>query len=208
MHKLFRISALAALALGATALTAQAQAKKTFGAVAGVDFANVTGTDVSDGTSTLTGFMGGLFFGIPAGTSLVIEPEVLYAMKGAKYDNIDYTGTYNLNYIEIPVLLKYNFKPEGGPYILAGPSVGFSISCNDTGTINETSTTYDETCESQGATANTTFGGILGLGFSKGHLGIEGRYDFDFGDALQLTATGTNLKFKNNVWAILLRFTK
>jgi hypothetical protein len=210
MRKFFRISALAALALGVTALTAQAQ-EKTFGLVAGVDFANITGNDFSDGLSTRTGFMGGFFFGIPAGTSLVIEPELLYTMKGAKYDNSAFTGSYNIDYFEIPVLVKYNFNPEGGFYIMAGPSISFNVSCKDKGTDNFDDSTYDESCKDQGATPNTVFGGVLGLGFSKGHIGIEGRYDLAFGNALKITDAGggdDTIDGKTNAWAILVRLTK
>ena len=45
----------------------------------------------------------------------------------------------------------------------------------------------------------TTFGGVLGLGFQKNRFGLEGRYDFDFGDAFDEIAA------KNNQWAILAR---
>jgi len=224
MRKLFRISALAALALGMTALTAEAQRAKTFGIVAGVDFANVSGDDISEGTSSKTGFMGGFFVGLPIGTNVDIEPEILYAMKGAKYDNEFFKGQYKFDYIEIPVLFKYNFQPEGGVYALAGPAVGFNVSCKDQGdyvgslvtstgrnpalSLSSAAYDYDESCEDQGAKANTTFGGVLGLGFKKGRVGIEGRYDFDFGDAIQDKETGENYNVKNNVWAILIRLSK
>ena len=197
MRKFLRISALATLALGATALTAQAQSTKSFGLLAGVDFATINGNDFTD-TGSLTGFVGGLYVGIPAGKSLVIEPEVLYAGKGAT-DNTSTTGLkLSSAYIEIPVLVRYNFKPEGGLFILAGPAVGFKASCNlkdDTDSIS---------CSDAGLDAQTTFGGVVGLGFQKNRFGLEGRYDFDFGDAFK-DPTGTSLDAKNAVWEVLVR---
>lgn len=197
MRKVFRISTLAMLALGATALTAQAQGAKQFGVLAGVGFANMSGDDL-DGAdaSSKTGFVGGLYFSLPVGTSIAIEPEVLYAMKGSHFDavNIDFSN----DYIEIPVLVKYNFKPAGGPYLLAGPAVGFSVSCNESDDTDEIS------CEDAGLKTLTTFGGVIGIGFQKNRFGLEGRYDFDFNDAIELD-DGTSLSAKNNVWEILAR---
>ena len=127
MRKSFRIFAVAAVALAATALTAQAQGAKQFGIVAGVDFANMSGDDV-DNTSSKTGFVGGFYVAIPIADRVAIEPEVLYASKGfVDSDNSDFK--LSNNYIEIPVLVRYSFSNEGGVYFLAGPAVGFSISC-------------------------------------------------------------------------------
>jgi hypothetical protein len=212
MRALFRISAVAALALSATALTAQAQTK-TMGIVAGVDFASISGDFESPGSSSRTGFMGGLFFGIPVGGgNMMVEPEILYSMKGDKYDNSAYTGTEKLDYIEVPILFKWSSQPSGaGVYLLAGPAVNFNISCSDSGTDNIFDTTYDEKCSDiPEVDVNTVISGVVGLGYSKGRFGIEGRYDFDLGDAVTYTDPGTGTVYggKNQVWAVMLRFTK
>ncbi len=191
MHKFFRISTLAALALGATALTAQAQGTKSYGLLAGVDFATITGDDFSD-TGSLTGFIGGLYLGIPAGNSVVVEVNALYAGKGATDDNSD--AKISAGYIEIPVLVRYNFKPEGGIFLLAGPAVGFNISCKLSGGGGA-----DADCSDVGLEDNTTFGGVVGIGFQKGRFGLEGRYDFDFGDAFKDVAG------KNSVIEVMAR---
>lgn len=195
MHKFFRISTLAVLALGATALTAQAQGAKQFGILAGVGFANMSTSGDFDGLEmgTRTGFVGGLYFSLPVAARMAIEPEVLYTMKGTKFEDIDPTVDLNNDYIEIPILFKYNFNDAGGPYLLAGPSVGFSISCNLTDGTDEAD------CEDVFGSTATTFGGVLGLGFQKNRFGLEGRYDFDFGDAFE------DVEAKNNQWVILAR---
>lgn len=191
MRTFFRISALAAMALGATALTAQAQGAKSFGLLAGVDFATLSGDDVDGETSSRTGFIGGLYANMPVGSSVSIEPEVLYVMKGAEFSDFGFHITNS--YIEIPVLIRYDFKPDGGPYLLAGPAIGFSISCK------ESDGDTDIDCSDDGLEDNTTFGGVIGLGFQKNRFGLEGRYDFDFGDAWKDVAA------KNAVWEIMLR---
>jgi len=197
MTKFFRVTTLVALALSATALTAQAQGTKQFGVLAGVGFANMSGDDVDDADpGSRTGFVGGLYFAFPVANSIAIEPEVLYAMKGSKFGVVDID--FNNDYIEVPVLVKYTFNPDGGPYLLAGPAVGFSMSCNESDGSDEIS------CEDAGLKTLTTFGGVLGIGFQKKRFGLEARYDFDFNDALELD-DGTSLDVKNAVWEILAR---
>lgn len=215
MRKFFRISTLAALALGAAAVTAQAQ-NKTFGLLAGANFATINGSDISDGTGTRTGFVGGLFVGIPlSGGNWSIEPELLYSMQGATYDNSDFEGTYAVDYIKIPILVRWSANPAGkGIYVLAGPSVGFNVSCNDSGTYKPTDTDYDGDCEDEDfIKPKTTFSGDIGIGYSTGRFGIEGRYSFDWGDAFEISGTGTaldgeSLDAKNSVISVMLRFTK
>ncbi|MEZ4412258.1 MAG: porin family protein [Gemmatimonadales bacterium] len=213
MRKLIRISALAALALSAFAMTAQAQ-EKTMGIVAGVDFSTMTGDWASDGNSSRTGFMGGLFYTIPVGGgNIAIEPEVLYSMKGEKYDNTDYSGTEKHDYIEIPVLFKWSAKPSGqGVYLMAGPAINFSVACEDSGTDKESGTDYTDKCSDYPeVSVKSPISGVVGLGFSNGRFGIEGRYDFDLSDAICVdlgTSSGGNICGKNQVWAILLRVTK
>jgi len=190
--KAFRVSALAALTLTAVAATASAQSTIRFGALAGVDFTNLTGDSVSS-LSSKTGFAGGLYVGFPMGKSFVIEPEVLYVNKGAKDNSVSPTQTLSINYIQIPVLARYNFNPDGGPFILLGPSVGFSTTCKFT------SGAASADCTGLGADVQTTYSGIVGLGYQKGRFGLEGRYDFDFGDAFKNTSA------KNTAWEILAR---
>lgn len=196
MRKFIRSLTLAALALGATAMTAQAQGAKSFGVLAGVDFASITGDDFTD-TGSLTGFIGGFYFGIPAGKSVVVEIDALYAGKGAS----DNTSSLDIRsgYIEVPVLVRYNFKPEGGIFLLAGPAVGFNISCNITDGTN--SLTCSDFADFQ---PQTTFGGVLGIGFQKNRFGLEGRYDFDFGDAFQFS-DGDPIAGKNSVIEVMAR---
>ncbi len=215
MRKFFRISALAALALGATALTAQAQ-RKQLGLLAGVGLSTMSGDFSSDGNSTRTGFTGGIFVGIPVGSgNLQIEPGVLYSSKGEKYDNSDYTGTFAMDYIEVPILLKWSSKPAGaGVYLMAGPAINFNITCKDSGTDNFDDSSYDEKCSDYPeVNVPTVISGVVGIGYSTGRVGIEGRYDFDLGDAISVDydneGGGTSsIGAKNNVIQILVRLTK
>lgn len=191
MKTLFRISTLATLALSAFASGAHAQAAKSLGILAGVDFSNYTGLPSGGNSSSLTGFVGGLYVGIPVGDRVAVEPNVLYAGKGARDDDFDID--VRTGYIEIPVLLRYNFNNSGGPFLLAGPAIGFNISCS----LSDGTTSIS--CSDFGAEANTTVGAVLGLGFQQQRFGLEGRYDFDFGNAFK------DGQGKNAVWEIIAR---
>ncbi len=85
MRKLFRVTGVTALALGALSLGAEAQEKQV-GLVLGANFATLnvgSGVDFSTGLGTRTGFVGGIFVSIPVGDGGVsIEPEVLYIYAG------------------------------------------------------------------------------------------------------------------------------
>jgi len=180
-------------ALGQNPVSSPPQTK-TFGLIGGVDFSTLTGSGVSN-TKSRTGFMGGIFFGVMVNNSVEVEPEVLYAMKGSSFTDTD--TTLALDYIEVPILVKVHLQAEGGMYLVAGPAVDFNVSCKAT-------VASSADCSTIGYSPNLTFGGVLGLGYARGRLGLEGRYDFDFSDALALDSF-TNLDAKNRVWAILVR---
>lgn len=213
MPRFLRVSAIAALAIAATALTAQAQEKQV-GLVLGANFASMNGDDMSDGAGTRTGFVGGLFVAIPVGGgNWFIEPEVLYSMEGASYDNSLYNGTFGVDYVRIPVLVKWVANPGGkGFYVMLGPSVGFNVSCNDSGDVSGGGS-YDENCEDQNVKAKTVFSGDIGAGYSFGRFGIEARYGWDWGDAFEVDGTGTpadgtSLDLKGSVISAIVRITK
>jgi len=218
MRKFFRVSALTALAVGAMAITAQAQ-EKTVGLVAGVNFSTLTGDHVSDAGSR-TGFIGGLFVGIPVGSNFVIEPGALYSMKGGSDSYVDFgspeTDNYDLDYIEIPILVRYNTRPDGGFYIFAGPSVSINVGCNlqvDYDGVDvfddKCSAVKDATDGDWDISAQTVISGTAGVGFSNGRVGIEGRYGWDWGNAVESMYLGEQGgDIKNQVWSILVRVTK
>jgi len=94
-----------------------------FGVKGGANFSNLYTRD-SDKNNVLAGFNLGLFSKIPITESFAFQPEIYYTTKGAKvtYNNAFINGTalFNLNYIEVPILLVINltdnFSIHAGPY--------------------------------------------------------------------------------------------
>lgn len=192
------------------------------GILGGVDFASFTGSDAAGGSlidpgsgisismdkGSATNFLGGIFVQVSAGKSLWFEPELLYEGKGAKYATTVSDGVvtlsgdlnFNLDYLSLPVLLRYDFQESGGPYGLIGPEVSFNLSCGVEGTGGLSGTGTLDCADDLGFETNTTFGGVLGLGYQRQALGLEARYDFDFGSAFK------DVDIKNAAWEILLRY--
>lgn len=107
-------------------INTQSMAQMKFGVIGGFNFNDLTGSDVnSDGMSV--GYHLGAF--VNFGEQLMIEPQLLYSVKGTKgaSDNL------NLSYVEIPIWIRYQlengFNINAGPY--AGILVGAKVDGND-----------------------------------------------------------------------------
>lgn len=125
------------------AATVAAGPQVKFGAKAGVVMATMTGDgwDKLEEINTVTieekylvSPVGGVFAEVLLGTSGVsIQPEILYVMKGAKGEITEGSRTYTLkiksDYVEVPVLMKYNFTTAGKvfPFLFAGPVAAFNV---------------------------------------------------------------------------------
>ena len=102
-----------------TSLSAQTGVR--FGFKAGYSLATQYGIKPADNTYAVetqarNGFAGGVFAYFPITESVGIQQELLYAMKGSGQDvtmttpaNINTVSKYELNYFEMPIVLKYKF---------------------------------------------------------------------------------------------------
>jgi hypothetical protein len=156
----------------------------SFGVKAGLDFSRFSGADVnalaqnassspSAELKSKVGFAGGAFLGVGVGGSWAIQPEFLYVMKGTKVDAAQGGGNINLNYFEIPVLLKLNLLPAKSavnPFVFAGPSLSFK-----TGT-KFTSKDVDQNYQARSA----DYGLVLGTGLDIQKFSLDVRYDLGF----------------------------
>jgi hypothetical protein len=98
-----------------------AQTGVRFGLKAGYSLATQYGITPADNTFMVdthgrNGFAGGIFAYFPITESVGIQQELLYAMKGSRQNvtittpvNINTVSEYDLNYFEMPIILKYKF---------------------------------------------------------------------------------------------------
>lgn len=168
------------VAVGLVAATSDVFAGDTsFGVRLGVSLANLTGSDLdlSDGETKKmrAGIASGAYVAIKAGDSIVIQPELLYIQKGTKLTFDGGSFAINLDYVEIPILLKYIIGGSGSvtPSLFIGPSIGFLM----TATVKDGESNESDIKESQSSSDfGLVFGG--GLDFEAGSLdvGFDVRY--------------------------------
>jgi|SRR6187399_1440627 len=119
-------------------------------------------------------------------SEFVLQPEVMVSTQGAKIDSISGSYNWKITYINVPLMLQYDF---GGFYIEAGPQVGFST---DQDFANSTIEDFAN---------NLDFSAAIGLGVhNKSGLGLGARYMAGLSKVGEFTpSNGVNPDFKNSV---------
>lgn len=98
----------------------------SFGPKAGINISNYSGGDINSDAKVGYHIGGLLNFGF--GEIFSIQPEVLFSTQGAKVENAGSKTNYKINYLNVPVMLK--FRIANGFYIEGGPQAGFRLSEN------------------------------------------------------------------------------
>lgn len=183
MRKLFLFLVVALLTLPAL----QAQEFFRMGAKGGVNFANLTGD--TEGAEMRTSFHLGLVAEIPMSEKFYFGPEVLYSSQGAKFKDEDFDGDFKLDYIQIPLMLKY-YVSEGFS-LEAGPQVGFLTSSE----IETEGVGFD----SKDFMNSLDYGVNFGLGYKlPGGIFLQGRYNLGLANVFDSEEFGDE-KGKNSV---------
>jgi hypothetical protein len=165
-----------AFLLSLVASSAFAQPMLTYGAKGGVTLANISIEDDDECCDMKVGGAFGGFVDIGINDRVSIQPELLFAMKGAKDEEFGQTAKINVNYIDIPILVKGKF-PTGGrvqPFITVGPSMNFRLSAK----IKEGGQEDDIKDEVE----SLDFSVVLGGGIAVGPATVEARYDLGLKD--------------------------
>ncbi len=176
-------------------------AQMQFGAKAGLNISNLSGSDAGNPDSK-TGFAGGVFFMYQFTNMFAIQPEAYYTMKGAKQkgniQGYDYTATLSLDYIEIPILLKLLIPIQGSkinPAIFAGPSIAFNTTHKVKAEVAGQSSESDIQ-NIKSTDFGLVFGGGIGFPIGKNELGFDIRYILGLGT---IDDSSTSADVKNGV---------
>jgi hypothetical protein len=161
-------------------LTTLATAQTTLGPKLGLNISTLSGNERS-GLTSKVGFNVGAFFNFKINDLIAVQPEVYFTMKGAKDTTIEteiHNFTYTLDYIEIPVLIKFSIPIPNSkfcPSVYVGPSVSFNLNAKVSEEINGTILEGDYEFINK-----TDYGLILGtnMGFrsKKFEYGLDIRY--------------------------------
>ena len=186
MKRIFLLLALLVFAAGA--VNAEGM---MFGIKGGLNLANVSGDDAHDDAKLKIAFGGGIWMSYAFTEAFMIQPELMFMMKGMDLDVEDEEGLA-LSYIDLNVLAKYAIPMEGdyGIALYAGPFVGMLMSAE----FNEVDMKDDF--------ASMAFGAIFGAEFAymleSGCITLDARYSMglttiaDFEDADEQPDIKTN----------------
>ncbi len=170
-----------AIALMCTILAtgaALAQKQFTFGPKVGVDYTHYWGEDV--GHDGVLNYQAGLFMEYRFTNRFSIAPEVVFAAQGGKYkwfdsDNLEISTTDHVNYINIPVMLKFYVIPSTLSIDL-GPQLGINVYKKATDKWKILGEEHKDTYELNG-TKSVDFGVGLGLTYNIAKdVFVQGRY--------------------------------
>ncbi len=191
-----KITLLLTSALFTTA--AFSQMNFNYGIKAGANFSTLTAKpsgEVSSSTSYKVGFNAGGFVELGVGSGFTIQPELLFSQMGGKVSFTNAAGatvgegTYNFNYLHLPILVKYGIKGVDGLSAFVGPQVGFLMSAKSTKIKVLGVDSPDEDVKND--LKGVDFAGTLGVEY-KLPMGVvfAARYQYSFANILKEEADG------------------
>ena len=183
----FIFSAAALLLVSTTALQAQTsdtdtRQKFVFGMKAGTNFSNVWDEEGEDfAADPKFGFAGGIFFGIPFGTFLGFQPEILLSQKGFQgsgtISGTPYEVKRTTTYLDFPLQLQ--IKPVEFLTVVAGPQYSFLLQERDEYTFGSNSTIHEEDFNNDNVRKNL-LGFATGADINISHVVVSARMGWDF----------------------------
>ena len=141
------------------------------GLKAGLNFANqdISSSGISLDTKSKLGFQAGAFLTVMFNEKMGLQPEILYSMQGSELDIDGSDGTFNFNYLNIPVLFRYNITDMINLH--AGPQIGMLLSAE----LESDGDTEDVKDSFKGSDFGLAVGGGVDLPMG---LGFGARYTF------------------------------
>lgn len=191
-----------------TSITAQDEPRTRFGVKAGVNASNLYTQDVDD-ENMLIGFNLGVFAKVPFNRLIAIQPELYYTTKGAEntYNNALVNGSaiFNVNYIELPLLLVVNFTENINIHV--GPYAAYMISGKVSNQSNATIFNFEDEIDTDDYN-KIDAGLVAGVGLDFGTIGVGLRYNYGMANVGKAADyNGTTYTFpdgKNSVFSLNL----
>ncbi len=184
----------ALLLVAAMFTPSESSAQTVIGAKAGIASSEISFSSegISVSADSRTGFVGGVFANLGLGEMWFIQPEVLYAAKGASFEG----ETLAVDYLEVPVLFGAAFPISNSalkPMLFAGPSVAFKLSCDDSG--------FDCSDDVKSVDFGLVFGGGIQYALENLTLFLDARYDLGLTDVNDDNTE--NIEAKNRSWQFM-----
>lgn len=146
---------------------------------AGLTVTTQVGENISSSLGWRTGGSVGVLAEVDLSNAFALQPELAYVRKGAVDSDSGIRLDRRLDYIQIPLLVKYRFAryPSLTPEVFAGPFVAFNIEAQEIREIDGRRTTWAP------ANIRTTEAGLtIGTGVQWktpiGEVRLDARYVF------------------------------
>ncbi|MCG8467541.1 MAG: PorT family protein [Gemmatimonadetes bacterium] len=194
-------------ALVAFAFAPPAAAQVAIGIRGGVNFADVTSEQFEFGRpGGRRAFTGGGFLNISGTARYSLQLELLYSQKGISILGLGGSAVANVDYIDIPILLRVRLRDDHDrvrPYLFGGGFLSFETSCSAVGTIS-TLASDDDCGNLLPGRGETDAGLVVGSGLEYGlanrwFLTLDGRLDVG---VLNLNWADEDDSVRSRVWAI------
>lgn len=196
-------------------VTVMAQTEKVkLGVKAGLNLSSLTFDESELNSSNKTGFTAGVMVEIPIAKNFSLQPELLYSEQGSKSSfsdadvtNSHYKSTIDLNYLNIPVMLKYYVLK--GLSVQAGPQIGILLKANNKYQDNflgyENRETFNLKEYSTGIDTSVNFG--LGYQFQNKFY-ADARYNISYSNVFKESDVShfINNDMKNRVFQITIGY--
>ncbi len=151
------------------------QAQNSVGGRVGINLAKVDGEGMD--TDAKVGLDIAVSADIGVSETFSIQPELHFLQKGYKFNFLGSDLKRALNYLEIPVLIKYNLGTQESiaGFILAGPSIGFGIGYKAKSDGDEDTGSFDD-IGLKSTDFSINFGGGVSIPITGGKVVIDARY--------------------------------
>ncbi len=140
------------------------------------------------------GVLAGAFATVPLTGKLSLQPEAIYTTKGASLDVFDIESDYIVDYIEVPVLVRYPVRRS--IYVAGGPALAFCVRARSRTSFGGSTDEIDikEDVES------FDLGLVGAVGYERGRWMFDGRYTYGLSDTD--ADSSDNVKIRNRAFSI------
>ena len=200
MNRFSRILLILLLIISVNIIFAQVDSpvRITKGLKGGINFANFHGADAD--SDFKNAFIFGGFLGVTLTNLITIQPELLFTGKGANEGSDSNKVKYKLNYLEIPVLLRFNVfeAPTIKPGLYFGPAVGIKINAKRMVEVN--GETSEEDLEGiRTPEIGFAVGGTIDFYLGVGAIVLDVRYTSGFNSIFE----AEGIEIKNGVFSLM-----
>jgi hypothetical protein len=166
---------LAPWALGVLLGTSWSASAQQPGVILGVNFATIDVVGEEEvNLDKRTGFAVGILVNMPVGSAVSIQPEVLYSQKGVKFAEAGGEATFEVDYLDIPVLVRATAGGRTGLVVFGGPSFGFKVRARAKGEFEGETEEQDLSDQIE----PFDWGLVAGAGIQTEQFMLDGRYQW------------------------------